>query len=272
VSGEVHRYEGKFRRAWADYRAAEEIFHELKSWPWLGQLYQQQAICLYQADGEGVTVVEDRAQDQMELARVLVNQSLDICRESAVRSYPAALNRAGRIFAVTNVDEGLAHLDEGVREAQRIGDGWFLSANLIEYLELSYSAWRRTGRAEYRAAIDERAGLVETTIATYEFPDLRGRWHLLRAHLLVHDAGRRADDLDDALAHYAKGFLILADERVGSHGSVAIPQEFALFREVFDRLPEDTQSRWYSRLFTEWAQTPTGEPSTTLLARLEELY
>ena len=52
VSGEAFRYEGKLARAWAEYQKAEELFHELKSWPWLGVIYQEQAICLHQAERE----------------------------------------------------------------------------------------------------------------------------------------------------------------------------------------------------------------------------
>jgi tetratricopeptide (TPR) repeat protein len=272
VSGEIHRYEGRFRRAWLDYRGAEEIFHELKSWPRLGQLYQQQAICLYQATLEGITIEDYSTTLQMELARALIKQALDICRESAVRSYPSALNRAGRIYASTDVHEGINALDEGIREAERIGDGWFLSANLIEYLELNYAEWRRTENDAYRGEIDRRANQVASTIEAYHFPDLSGRWSLLQGHLLVHDADGREDFLENALQHYSRGFLILADERIGSHGSVAIPREFALFREVFDRLPQRTQRRWYERLLADWVRRDTEEPSTSLLARLEELY
>ena len=209
----------------------------------------------------------------MTLARGLIQQALDVCRESAVRSYPSALNRAGRIHADLSVDVALDLLDEGVREAEKIGDGWFLSANLIEYLELSYTAWRETGEDRYRTGIDDRRDLVARTVATYEFPDLGGRWNLMQGHLLVHDAGGRAGHLDAAVEHYSRGFLILADERIGSHGSVAIPGEFALFHEVFRSLPADTRSRWYERLSRDWSRgSGSGEPSTSLLARLEELY
>jgi len=93
VSGEVYRYDGKFLRAWKEYKEAETIFHEFKSWPWLGLLYQEMAICLYHATREGTELEED----QQAQAGALIRQSLDICRDSAIRSYPSALNRAGRI-------------------------------------------------------------------------------------------------------------------------------------------------------------------------------
>jgi tetratricopeptide (TPR) repeat protein len=270
ISGEVYRYDGNFVRAWGEYQSAELIFHELKSWPWLGLLYQEQAICLHQASREGVRIVEL----QERLARELIRQSLDICRESAVRFYPSALNRAGRIFAVTDIDAGLRRLGEGIDEAKRIGDGWFFSANLIEYLELNYRAWTSTSEAAYRRAIADRAETVEEAIAVYGFPDLRARWQLLQGHLLLHDAlaGAGQDGLNRALEHYSAGFHMLADDRVGSHGSAAIGREFVRFRELFEQLPEATRRSWYEQLRTDWSTEETAAPSTALLARLEELY
>jgi tetratricopeptide (TPR) repeat protein len=270
ISGEVYRYDKNFVRAWGEYQSAELIFHELKSWPWIGLLYQEQAICLHQASREGVRVVD--IQDR--LARDLIRQSLDICRESAVRFYPSALNRAGRIFAVTDVDAGLRRLGEGIDEARRIGDGWFFSANLIEYLELSYRAWTSTNGAAYRRAISDRAETVEEAISIYGFPDLRARWELLQGHLLVHDAlaGTEEDRLSRALEHYSVGFHLLADDRVGSHGSAAIAREFVRFRELFEQLPETIRRRWYESLRSAWSAAESADRSTALLARLEELY
>lgn len=270
VSGEVYRYDGKFARAWRAYQAAEEIFHELKNWPWLGLIYQEQAICLFQGSRENFVITER----QGELARELIQRSLDICRESAIRYYPSALNRAGRIFGDTDPDTGIAHLDEAIDEARRIGDGWFYSANLIEYLELNFRAWRETGRRAYRDAITRRVHDVTAAIDTYRFADLYGRWELLQGHLLVHDvlAGDTDQDLDDAIDHYSVGFRWLADERVGSHGSAAIAGEFEKFRELFDRLPEPVQIQWYERLLGDWSAPDHAERSTSLLARLEELY
>lgn len=269
VSGEVYRYDGKFRRAWKEYLDAETIFHEQKSWPWLGLLYQEMAICLHHATREGV----DLENEQPALARRLIRQSLDICRESAIRSYPSALNRAGRIHAVTDTDLGLKNLAEAIDEARQIGDGWFLSANLMEYLELNYRAWTATSRPDYRAAITARIPEVTEAIETYRFPDLSARWELLQGHLLVHDAlnARQEDLLDDAVRHYSLGFRTLAEERVGSHGAVAIAREFITFRELFDKIPQAVQHRWYQRLLADWSAKESRR-STSLLARLEELY
>lgn len=269
VSGEVYRYDGKFLRAWKEYTEAETIFHEFKSWPWLGLLFQEMAICLHHATRERIPIEND----QPTLARTLIRQSLDICRESAIRSYPSALNRAGRIYAVSDVDLGLETLDEAIVEARRIGDGWFLSANLMEYLELSYRAWTDTRWPGYREAIAARVPDVTDAIKTYSFPDLSARWELLQGHLIVHDAldSGRHHDLDEAVRHYSLGFRTLADERVGSHGSAAIAREFVTFRELFDKLPATVQQRWYGKLLTDWSPTET-QRSTSLLARLEELY
>lgn len=275
VSGEVYRYDHKFVRAWQAYGQAEAVFQELKNLPWLGRVYQEQAICLYQADREGIPLIDE----QLGRARDLIRQALDICRDLAIRSYPSALNRAGRIFGDDNIDVGLGYLDESIDEARRIADGWFLSANLIEYLELSYRAWKNTRNQDYRDLIDRRISDVDQAISDYKFPDLQGRWDLLQGHLTLDDALRSGrldeldnDKLDNAVKNYSNGFIKLADKRVGSHGAAAIAREFHRFRDMFTLLPEDVQAAWYSRLRSAWSDPESGDRSTSLLARLEELY
>jgi hypothetical protein len=199
--------------------------------------------------------------------------SLDICRESAIRDYPSALNRAGRIHALTDIDLGLSYLAEAIDEARKIGDGWFLSANLIKYLEFSYQAWIDTERPEYRDGITARVPEVTDAIMTYGFPDLSARWELLQGHLLVHDAlaSGQHQGLEEAVRHYSLGFRTLADTRVGSHGSEAIAREFVKFRELFNNLPQPVQRSWYEHLLEDWSAADPQQ-STSLLARLEELY
>jgi tetratricopeptide (TPR) repeat protein len=268
VSGEVYRYDGKFTKAWDEYVEAERVFLELTSWPWLGVVYQQQAICLYQADREGISLVSQ----PLARARDLIRQALDICRNS-VRSHPSALNRAARIFGIDDIDIGLRYFDESINEARRIGDGRLLCATLIEFLELSYRAWRTTGGSAYRALIDQRIADVSKTSEDYSFPDLLGRWKLLQGHLAVHDALDKGQliGLDVALAHYSEGFAALVNERVGPHGTATISAQFHRFRELFTSLPASVQRSWYSRLRSTWSMQPRGR-STSLLARLEELY
>lgn len=271
VLGEVYRYEANFARAWATYVDAEAVFQETRSWPWLGMLYQEMAICLHQAGRENLTLVDgQRAQ-----ARELIERALDICRDFNVRGYPSALNRAGRIFfSAGDMDLGLARLDEGIDEAGRLGDGWFYSANLIEYVEYAYRAWIITGDGRYRTLLDERRARVAEVVGTYRFRDIAARWELLQGHLLTTDAlaGGTENGLDTAVAHYSTGFRTLADESIASHGSAAIAREFERFRRLFDRLPEETQRMWYARLSEDWNADEPPEQSTSLLARLEELY
>jgi tetratricopeptide (TPR) repeat protein len=276
VSGEVYRYEANFGRAWATYLEAESIFLEAKSWPWLGTLYQQMAICLHQATRDGNKIVENQADATVSF----IERALDICHESNARAYPSALNRAGRILgAVGRIDEGLDHLREGIAEAERLGDGWFRSANNIEYVEYAYRAWTATGEQRYRDLINEHAKRVTDILGEYGFRDIAARWELLQGHLLTNDAldAPGAVDVDDpeleaAIGRYSVGFRMLADESVGSHGSAAIAREFTRFRLLFDRLPAAVQRRWYAKLNADWnAQDPTDQ-STSLLARLEELY
>ena len=266
VSGEAFRYEGKLARAWAEYRKAEELFHELKSWPWLGVIYQEQAICLHQAEREQITIVPNQA----ERARDLIKQAMDICRDTSSRNYPSALNRAGRIFAETDFDQGIKHLSMALAEAKRIGDGWIYSSSIIELVETCYRAWKASGDGRYRDLIAEREPEIDEATRTYDFTDLHGRWRILQAHLLADDSLADRDDtqLDKAVELFASGLLELATDRVASHGSVLVGQEFQKFHKVFEKLPQDVQRRWYQHLEASWS----SRRSTLLLARLEELY
>ncbi|KDN19892.1 ATP-binding protein [Amycolatopsis rifamycinica] len=269
VSAEIYRYERKFTRAWEQYRQAEELFTELRTGSWLGLVHQEAAICLMQAHEEGLDLVEK----PMARARKMICSALDICRDYGVRWYPSALNRAGRIFGADDPDSGLRHLDQAIAEASRIADGWFLSASLIEYLELTYRAWSETGDDRYRSLIRERVSDVENAIRHYRFADLDARWRLLQGHLEVHDAlrsDRPETLLEAAVEHYSQGFSILAGARVGSHGASAIADEFERFHQLFAMLPQNVQIDWYTLLRDRWAAE--GDRSTSLLARLEQLY
>jgi tetratricopeptide (TPR) repeat protein len=265
VSGEVFRYEGKLARAWAEYQQAENVFHEQKSWPWLGVIYQEQAICLHQAQQERITISPDQAVE----AQLLITRAMDLCQDNNTRHYPSALNRAGRIFEATDADRGIEHLASAIEEAQRIGDGWFYSSSLIEYVEMCYRAWEKTGELRYRAMITGREAEITEATRTYGFSDLHGRWLILQGHLrVVSSLAGRPERLDEAIEFYAEGFVALAGERVASHGSVAVGREFARFRAMFEQLPQDVQRRWYQHLVTAWS----NRNATLLLTRLEELY
>lgn len=276
VSGEVYRYEANFGRAWATYQEAEAIFQETKSWPWLGTLYQEMAICLHQATRDGSTLIDNQAK----VAVSLIERALDICHESNARAYPSALNRAARIlFTAGRRDEALENLRQGIAEAERLGDGWFRSANNIEYVEYAYRAWISTGEQRYRDLIDEHAAQVTAVIDEYGFRDIAARWELMRGHLLANDGLAAVENsgpdeglLDAAIDRYSHGFRMLADESVGSHGAAAIAREFTRFRALFDRLPSEVQGRWYNKLSIDWNAGGPTERSISLLARLEELY
>jgi len=41
---------------------------------------------------------------------------------------------------------------------------------------------------------------------------------------------------------------------------------------AFAMLPGEVQAAWYSRLRSDWSAPKSGSRSTSLLARLEELY
>jgi tetratricopeptide (TPR) repeat protein len=274
VSGEVYRLDEKFEQAWESYREAERIFHETKNAAWLGLLYQEQAICLFQASGRGL----DLAPDSYGQARRRILLSLDICRDNAVRYYPSALNRAGRIFGESEFHRGLPFLDEGIDEARKVADGWFYCANLIEYVELCYKGWIQTEEPEYRQRIIDRQRDISQANDEYNFPDLEGRWKLVQGHLGIHDALATGDEsrLTDALEHYIDGFVLIAKGYAGSHGSAAIPMEFRKFNQLLQGLRPETRKDWRNKLRRAWSDPALGHiestaQTTSLLARLEEL-
>ncbi|MEU4446165.1 tetratricopeptide repeat protein [Actinosynnema sp. NPDC050801] len=270
VQGEVNRYDEQFLRAWNAYEQAEDAFQLYRNVPWLGLIHQQQAICLFQAHRLGVDLVDD----PMARARELITRAVGICRDLAVRSYPTALNRAGRIFGHDDVDRGLGYLTQAVTEARRIGDGWSLSASLVDQAELACRAWRRTGDQRYRFLLDACAVDIEEVDRAYDFLDLRGRWRLLQGHLTTLDAVAAGAPamLDAALEHYSDGFRMLTDPRIGPHGTAAVRREFPEFEELFRLLPEDVRRQWFETLRREWTADRRGGASTILPALLEHLY
>jgi tetratricopeptide (TPR) repeat protein len=269
VCGEVYRYERRFQMAWRSYHEAEQIFQELRNWSWLGVIYQEQAICLFQAARDGIELLPGR--DAIGQARRLVTLSLDLCRDLAIRSYPSALNRAGRIFGYDDTELGLAYLDEGIRAARELSDGWFWFANLIEYVELSYRLWAENRQPAYLEQIRSRAPEIGRVMAEYEFPDLRGRWDLIQGHLAIgewQDTGEAAL-LDAALERYREGFAQIAKQHVGSSGAASIAGEFKAFRPLIWQLPAVVRAQWHDAFRRAWGD---AEGSTLLLAGLEELY
>ena len=157
VCGEVHRYARRYQMAWRAYADAERLLTEDGPyWDRLGFVYQEQAICLYQADRDGIEILED-ADPKIE-AEWRIQKALELCLEYAIRAYPSALNRAGRIIGNRDADAGLKYLEEGISEAQRLLDGWFWCANLVEYAEMSYRRWLDDGDPRYRVGIEQRSG------------------------------------------------------------------------------------------------------------------
>jgi hypothetical protein len=270
VCGEVYRYERRFAKAWDAFVVAEQTFQGQRNWSWLGTIYQQQAICLFQALEDGVNLVEDR--DPMEQCKRLITLALDICRDQNVRGYPSALNRAGRIYGKEDAEAGLGYLREGIDQARRLSDGWFWFANLIEYAELSFRALEEAGEDRYRDEIASCAAGVADAAREYEFIDLEGRWMLLQGHLGIYDTLQDNDSsrLSAALHNYRTGFELLARRYVGSSGAAAVAKEFETFGRLFSRLPPDVRAQWLEELRRAWIGAEQG--STLLLARLQQLY
>jgi tetratricopeptide (TPR) repeat protein len=268
--GEIFRYERRFQMAWKAYAEAERIFENPRNWPWLGLIYQEQAICLFQAKQDEIEILPGH--DAVAEAKRLIGESLNLCRDNAVLSYPSALNRAGRIFGQEDVGAGLAYLDEGITAARRLSDGWFWFANLIELAELCYRAWEETGQPAYLAQIRSRGPEIAAVSDEFEFPDLKGRWKILQGYLRVSDWRDTEDPghLDAALEFYKVGFAEIAQQHVGSSGAAAIPGEFRKFAAMVWQLPDPIRAKWQGELRTAWSRDADG--ATLLLARLEELY
>jgi tetratricopeptide (TPR) repeat protein len=268
VLGEVYRYERRFHMAWEAYAEADRIFQVRRNWGWLGFVYQEQAVCLFQA-------VQDRIEllpDPLERAKRLITIALDLCRDLAVRGYPSALNRAGRIYGAEDVDEGLKYLAEGIEEARRLSDGWFWFANLIQFAELSYRAWVGKEDESYLERMQDREPEIAAAMDEYDFPDLKGRWDLVRGHVLVRRAlaARNEDGLDRALEFYKTGFVLMSRDYVGSSGAAAVAGEFKRLGVLVRPLPKTVRERWQTELRRAWTEQKSS--ATILLAGLEELY
>jgi tetratricopeptide (TPR) repeat protein len=268
VCGEVYRYERRFQKAWEAYREAEQIFQRLRNWAWLGQVYQEQAICLFQAAQDG----SDLVPNPVDQAKRLITVALDLCRDLAVRGYPSALNRAGRILGDDDVDVGLDYLEQGMAWGYILSDGWLWFANLIEHAELCYTAWVRTRQRDYLSRVLSHEDQIQQAMGDYDFPDLKGRWDLIRGHLQVNRWQETGDEsaLRDALELYKNGFVLIAQEYVGSSGTAAVADEFKTLHEVIERLPAEVKAEWQTELRRAWSAEKSG--ATMLLARLEELY
>jgi tetratricopeptide (TPR) repeat protein len=276
VKGEVYRYQRQFIEAWTAYEEARQLFEEQSSWSWLGLIYQEQAICLFQSIPAKVLLL-DSGQDPLEHAKSLILESLDLCRDLNARAYPSALNRAGRIFGHQEPDRGLSYLLEGAQKARALSDGWFWLANLIEYAELSYRSWIETQDQRFLRQIPEIADQLQDAEAqALQFRELRGRWNILQGHLAVHEAlAADSKDLRDAalgtaLTNYKIGFPLVTHGWVGSYGASAIPEEFRKFRDLAWRLPAETRAHWRQDLYQAWSAE--AKSASQLLARLEELY
>lgn len=272
VCGEVYRYERRFKNAWDAYTQAEQIFQDLRSWSWLGLIYQEQAICLFQASQEGINLLSDLDRDPIDQAKRLITLALDLCGDLSIRGYPSALNRAARIFSQDDPDMALGYLDEGIEQARRLSDGWYWFANLIEYVELCFQIWLKTDNQLYRDKINAREAQIAEVGSEYEFPDLQGRWRLLQGHMRARDSLAAGDEglLRLARDDFKEGFILIAQRYVGSSGAAAVPREFRKLADLIWGLPRHIRAEWQAEFQRAWSQEEYG--ATLLLARLEELY
>jgi tetratricopeptide (TPR) repeat protein len=284
VKGEALRYMRNFALAWGAYQEAAGIFEAAGNWPWLGMVYQEQAICLFQAASAGVKVEKYKDVEEMrKRARELSLQALAICRDMSIRGYPSALNRAARILSDREPDQALMYLKEGIRSAEEIGDGWFFFANVVEFAEICYQAWLRTGDIAYRDQIQSLSSRAEQAQKDYRFLDLSGRWNLLQGYLATHDALEGDNKeyselmLNDALEYYKRGFAQEVRSYFGSHNATAISFEFDRFGRLLAKLPLEVRESWYVELIKAWSDVGQDyiedlKQSTKLVTQLSRIY
>jgi tetratricopeptide (TPR) repeat protein len=270
VQGEIFRYARLYQRAWDSYEVAEQVFQATRDWSWLGQVYQEQAICLVQALEVDINVVPDR--NPAARAKLLITLALDICRDQNVRAYPSALNRAGRIFGAETARAGLPYLEEAAAEARKLSDGWFWFASLVEYVELCCAEYLKTGDQSLADAIERKAGDIREVADAYQFADLLGRWHVVLADLDLNEWRNSLDEaaLDSAMAHYIDGFKMIAQSQFGSSGRWSLPPRLGRFFAAFKELPERQRARWLPEMYHSWRSS--GADSTVLLANIEQLF
>lgn len=279
VQGEVHRYMRRFTRAWASYKEAEAIFTEYDIPAWLGLVRQEMAICLFQSFKEPLSRLGeyDDERKMLEGAKELALDAVEICRRHSKRALPAALNRAGRIVAETDFDNGLVLLKEGVDAARAVTDQWFYFANLIEYAEHCHQAWMTTGDIKYRQFIDEYAKDIEKASKQQKFPDLQGRWEVLKGHLAAASGlasksiAESERTFDEALKHYAEGYRLIAVGYQASHGASALGYEMRKLKAVMEKLSETERTRWFKELDDVWRNLPTKNEKKQIAPLISEI-
>lgn len=285
VKGEIFRYERRFYQAWQTYQDAEEIFEQIDNWGWLGLIRQQMAICLFQAYNTAELFPGHKNLGNMLTeAKDIAENALDFCQEYSRRSYPSALNRAGRIIGIgfKDYDQGLLLLDEGIDEAKAMADGWFWFANLIEYSELCFLAWEESKDEKYLNLIHNKEEETKQVYLQYQFSDLRGRWEILQGQLKVHaalqgDSLKKKDLLlNQAQIHFSTGYPLIAFGYVGSHGAIALHSEFTKLELLLKKLDNSTRKQWFTQLNKAWSQKTEGvvkdRQESSLLASLNRLY
>ena len=240
VSGEVYRYEANFARAWAAYLEAEAIFQETKSWPWLGTLYQEMAICCTRRGGSGSsssrTSRTSRTRPTWRWSSSSVARHL---RDFNVRAYPSALNRAGRILAAAgpSMPDCSTSTRASARRAAR--RRLVVLGQQHRVVEHAYRAWTDTDEGRYRASStsDVRASRRGRDLP---LPRHRSRWELLQGHLITTDALRSGDTaISIAITHYSTDSRSCRTRASGPR-LCGHRQGVRRFRELFDQLPRQS--------------------------------
>lgn len=283
VLGEISRYQRQFEKAHEAYDEAIGLFNEAGALGWQGLVEQEKAICLIQESAEPESIKE---------AQRYISSALYLCHEFSPRSYASALNRAGRIEVadidhnqpgkrtLSDYNRAFDRFFEGLEAAQRVQDNWFEIANAIEYAELALRLWEKTGSSTYRERIFAHQDIIEAKEKDVHlgFPDLFGRWHLIKGHVAAREGVRARKVVPDravqqwntALEEYGTGFSLIAKGYFGSHGIPAIPRESAKLRQHISKLPKKVALEWCEHLEEQWGRD--AGKSVLLLALVEDIY
>jgi tetratricopeptide (TPR) repeat protein len=237
--GELYRYQQRYERAFECYDQALRIFEEQGDREWLAVVYQEWAIAkAYAGD--------------LDEARESIQQALELCERYNVRALPWALNRAGRIARFgEEYEQSEQLLRQGITEAERAGDVWFLLATTVELMESRYARFRKKQDIdiqELQREFEELGGRVgEYEHAPYGFRDLFGRTRRLLGHIQYN-----LGNCERALGYYKEAYPLLSSGYYGSHGLHRLPDELEELGKRIDALAPAEAARWCDELRETW--------------------
>jgi len=240
--GELYRYQQRYDCAFEYYTQALRIFEGQDDREWLAIVYQEWAIAKAYAGELGE-------------AWASIQKARELCERYNIQALSWALNRAGRIALFrSEYDQSERFLRQGIAEAEKAGDVWFLLATIVELMESRYARFQKKqdiNIQELQKEFEELAGRIEEyERARYGFRDLFGRTRRILGHV-QYDLGH----YDQALEYYREAYPLIASGYYGSHGLHKFPNELEELGRRVDTLAPADAIRWCDELRESW----TGE-------------